>query len=263
MDEKMMKNEDIEVDLGRIFRAVIKRGWVVLLISVLCAALAFCTTFLFITPKYTSSAMFYVNNNSFSLADASVSISSGDLVTSRNLVDSYIVILNTRETLVDVIDYAGVSRTFQEVKGMISSEAVNETEIFEVRVTGANYKHVAQIANAIADVLPEKITAVVEGSSVRVVDRAVENPNPVGPNYRSYMMLGAAAGFGLCLVALLVLELLDTTIYSEEYLSQTYEKYPLLTVIPGAEANTKYAYKGYYEMPHNRRTFPKTGGSQK
>jgi capsular polysaccharide biosynthesis protein len=133
MNEKeFQKNEEIEIDLGRVLQAVMSKAWLVTVVSVLCAVLTFAGTFLFITPKYESAAMFYVNNNSFSLGDASLSISSGDLTTSRNLVDSYLVILNTRETLNDVIDYAGAGRSYSELKKMITSQSVNETEIFDL-----------------------------------------------------------------------------------------------------------------------------------
>ena len=133
MNEKEIRqNEEIELDLSRLFRAVMNRIWLITVVSVLCAVLAFVGTFFLITPQYQSSAMFYVNNNSFSVGDTSLSISSGDLVTSRNLVDSYIVILKTRETINDVIDYSGINRTYSQVKNMISAAAVNETEIFEV-----------------------------------------------------------------------------------------------------------------------------------
>ena len=96
-DKEFQKREEIEIDLGRVFRAVMNRAWIVAVVAILCAVVTFAGTFLFITPEYESSAMFYVNNSNLSLGDASVSISSGDLTTSRNLVDSYIVILNTRE----------------------------------------------------------------------------------------------------------------------------------------------------------------------
>jgi len=130
MNEKeMQKNEELEIDLGRLLHAVVDKAWLVMTVATVSAVLAFLGTFFFITPQYKASAMFYVNNSSFSVGDASLSISSGDLSTSRNLVDSYIVILNTRATLTDVLDYAGSSRTYKEIKEMISAQAVNETEI--------------------------------------------------------------------------------------------------------------------------------------
>ena len=103
------KRDEVEINLSRLLRALVRRAWMVAIVSVLCAVLTVVGTLLFITPKYDSAAMFYVNNNNVSIGDSSVSLDSGYLSTSRKLVDSYIVILNTRETLNDVIDYAGVS----------------------------------------------------------------------------------------------------------------------------------------------------------
>ena len=253
------ENREIEIDLKRLMYVLWRRLWLLLLVAAVGAGIAFSYAKFFVAPSYSASVTLYVNNNYVD----SPGFTSSQLTAAQDLAKTYMVIMESRNVLQTVAEQTKLGYSPNQLKSMVSASAVNETEIFEVRVTGANYKHVAQIANAIADVLPEKITAVVEGSSVRVVDRAVENPNPVGPNYRSYMMLGAAAGFGLCLVVLLIVELMDTTIYSEEYLSQTYEKYPLLTVIPGAEANPKGYYKGYYERPHSRRTFPQVGGTKK
>ena len=46
MNEKeMLKNDEIEIDLGRLFRAVMDRAWIVAVIAVLCAVLTFAGTF--------------------------------------------------------------------------------------------------------------------------------------------------------------------------------------------------------------------------
>ena len=116
MDNKMLeKNEEIEIDLKRVFSALVKKIWLITAVSVISAVVLFVGTFLFITPKYKAAAKFYVHNSAYSAGNASVSISNGDLVTSRGLVDSYIVILNTRETLLDVINYAGVNRSPSQI----------------------------------------------------------------------------------------------------------------------------------------------------
>ena len=46
-------------------------------------------------------------------------------------------------------------------------------------------------------------------------------------------------------MVLVIAELMDTTINSDEYLTVVYKNYPLLAVIPGAE-NPKSSYRGYY-----------------
>ena len=114
------RNEEIEIDFRRVIDAVLKKIWTVIIVTVFSGVLAFVCTKQFVTPLYKSKAMFYVNNKNISLGDTALSMSSGDLSVSRNLVNTYIVVLNARSTLMDVIDYAGVDYTYAQMKGMIS-----------------------------------------------------------------------------------------------------------------------------------------------
>ena len=246
MNEKNMKCiDEQEVNLTRIFRAVLDRAWMVAIISVLCAVLAFGCTFFFITPQYQSTAMFYVNNSNLSIGDASLSISNGDLVTSRNLVDSYIVILNTRETLLDVIDYAGVSRSYGEVKGMLSAASVNETEIFRVTVTNPDPLEAERIANAIAYILPKRIGTIIDGTSAKVVDAAIVPAGPSSPSYTVNTLIGFLLGFVVSVGFIVLREIFDTTIRAEEDIAQCC-KHPIMASVPDMTAPGKGgSYYGY------------------
>lgn len=235
--------DEIEIDLGRIFRAVMGKAWLVCVIAVLCAAITCVGTFFFITPQYESAAMFYVNNSNLSLGDTSLSISSGDLTTSRNLVDSYIVILKTRETLVDVIDYAGASRTYKELRTMITANAVNETEIFQVTVTSPDPQEAERLANAIAYILPKRIGTIIDGTSARVADAAVVPTRPSSPSYTQNTLLGFLLGFLLSVGVIVLREIYDTTIRSEEDITQN-SRHPILAAVPDMTAPSKGSY--YY-----------------
>ena len=246
MNEKeFQKNEEIEIDLGRLFRAVMDRAWIVAVVAVICAVLTFVGTFFLITPKYESTAMFYVNNSNFSLGGASVSISSGDLTTSRNLVDSYIVILTTRETLVDVIDYAGASLTYKQLREMITSAAVNETEIFKVTVTSEDPQEAERLANAIAYILPKRIGTIIDGTSAKIVDSAIVPSSPSSPSYTKNTLIGFLLGFMLSVGVIVLSELFDITIRSEEDVTQIC-KHPILAAVPDMTAASKGgSYYGY------------------
>ena len=87
MEEKNInQNEEFEIDLRRLFGALVNKAWFIGIVAVLCAALSFAYTFFFVTPLYQSSAMFYVNNSSINLGEASLSISSADI--SGNLAEN-------------------------------------------------------------------------------------------------------------------------------------------------------------------------------
>lgn len=236
------EKEGVEIDLKRLFLAVLYRWWIILLATIVCGTAAFCYAWFGMAPVYASNVQLFVNNNYVD----SPGYSSAQLTAAKDLAATYMVILESRNVLEEVAERTGNKYTYGQLKSMVSASAINETEVFKVQVAGGNYKDVAVIANCIADVLPAKITAIVEGSSVRVIDYAEENPNPVGPSYEKYLLLGAAIGMVLSVALVIIVDLTDTSIKSEEYLIQVYGKFPLLAVIPDSESTGSGYKKGYY-----------------
>lgn len=248
MNENRIEKKEFEIDMRRVIGAILQKSWLIIVVSILCAVLVFLTTFYFVTPLYQSSAMFYVNNSSVSIGDASLSISTGDISAAKSLVDSYIVILTTRESLNDVIDYAGVDRTYEELKEMISASSVNSTEIFEVVVTSPDPNEAEEIASAIAYVLPKRISSIIEGTSAQIVDSAVVASEPSSPHYMQNTMIGFVLGFVLSITVVVLREVFDITIRTEEDITQSCGL-PILSSVPDMTAPTK---GGYYYGPSGK-----------
>lgn len=257
----MKGNQEIaEIDIKRIALSLLPRAWAIILVGVLCAALLFGYAYCFVTPQYTASIKIYVNNT---YGMNSPGFSSSQLSAAQSLAKTYMVIMESRTVMNEVAEITGLPYTYKQLVGMTESSTIDETEVFETTVTCANYKHAAQIANAIAQVLPEEIAAVVDGSSVRVVDYAVENSAVVSPNYRNYAVLGMAVGVLLSSAVAILIDLWDNSIRSEEYLEEAYQDMPLLAVIPDAEnARASGYYKGYYVAGEKRQLPKKTGGEK-
>ena len=243
-DRKVEKSEELEIDLQQVAGALMGKAWLIAIVSVVCAVVVLLGTIFFVTPTYKSAAMFYVNNNSMSLGDVASSLTSSDLSASRGLVKSYIVILNTRETLNDVIDYAEADLTYKELKRMITAEAVDSTEIFQVEVTSPDAKEAEAIANAIAYILPKRITSIIDGTSAKVVESAVEAASPSGPSYAKNTMIGLILGMALSMGGVVLWVTMDTTIRKEEDITQNC-KYPLLASVPDMEMLSKSSYSNY------------------
>ena len=242
MNEKeLQQNEEFEINLGRLVDAITKKIWHTLTAAVLCAVITFVGTFFLITPQYESSAMFYVNNNSLSVGDASFSLSTGDISAAKSLVDSYIVILQTRTTLNDVIDYAGVDRTYSDLKDMITAHSVNDTEIFKVTVTSPDPYEAEQIANSIAYILPKRISGIIEGTSAQIVDTAVVAVRPSSPSYTVNTLVGFLLGFALSVAVIVLRELFDVSVRDEEDISQVC-KHPVLAAVPDMAVQSKGGY---------------------
>lgn len=250
MDKKIDKKQGRvapaarEIDLIRLWNAIWKKIWVVAVCAVLCAVIAFLVTALIIPPKYNASAKFYVNNSAVSIGEAALNITSGDLSASQTLVDTYIVILNSRTCLNDVIDYAELDYNHEELRGMLSSSAVGDTAVFEVVVTGTDPEETEVIANAIAHILPKKISNIVEGTSAKVVDYAITPTAPAFPNKTISTMVGFIVGMVLSVGVIVLIEIFDNTIRSEEDVIENCE-HPILAAVPDM-SNTQKSKGGYY-----------------
>lgn len=245
----MTSNEEVEIDLLQMAQALWRRAWAIVLASVVCAGCALGFTAIFKTPLYEAEALMYVNSNDISVGSTKLSISAAELSAAQSLVETYIVILNTRTTLNDVVEQTGVSYTYEQLRKMISAESVNGTEIFSITVTSPDPKEAELLANTIAQVLPEKIASIVEGSSARIVDYAVEPVKKASPSLTKSTLIGFMLGFVVSCGLVVVLELMDDLIHDSDYLIQTYE-IPVLAVIPDLLSN--HSSNEYYRSAEQR-----------
>ena len=240
------ENDYIEIDLVRLLSALWRHFWIILLSMVIFGAAGFGYANYLITPLYQSDVQMYVNNADISVGSTSIKFSQGDLLAAQGLVDTYIVILNSRPMLDDVIDELELPYSYEQLKGMIDAEAVNGTEVFQITVTDANRKEAKEIANKIAELLPEHISAVVDGSSVRVVQYAVLAGGPCSPNVVKYLCLGIALGFLLSAGIIVLRVLLDKRVHDPEDLAKRYD-IPVIAVIPDLEKKGSSKYGQYYK----------------
>ncbi len=248
MSSKQVQNDEMEIDLGKLLKALLHRAWLVILATILGGVVALSYTFFFVTPLYQSGVKMYVNNSSFSVGSASFSISNAELSAAQSLVDTYIVILKTRTVLNEVIEKAGLSYDFEELEKMITAMPINSTEVFEVTITGPDPYEAEKIANTIAAVLPERLSEIVDGSSMRIVDHAVVPAKKFSPSYSQNTLIGALVGLVLCIGVISIRTIMDTVIRSEDYLTTNYPNVPLLAVIPDMDSQSyqKSAYKSGY-----------------
>ena len=234
------------IDLLELLSVYTRRLWIIILSAIVGGAAVFAYTYFFITPLYKAYSLFYVNNSNVSIGSTNVTFSAGELSAAKTLVDTYLVVLTSIPTVDEVIEESGVDYSYEQVVSMISASAVNDTEIFRVIVTSPDPAEAQLLANTIADVLPGAISDVVNGSDVRVVQRARFPMRRSSPSFSSNTTKGALAGAAIAILILTLGYYLDETIRSEEYLTSCYPKLPLLGVIPDVNDAAKGGYGRYY-----------------
>ncbi len=224
----------MEISLVDIFNILLKKIWILLVVTVLGLAIAFLVSNFLITPKWTSTATLYAEPNFASYEGES---SYNELQYAQKLVNSIIVILKSDDLMMDVSrDFEGKYSAGQ-IKKMIGIEQVNNTEIFNVSVTAPDNADAFRILDSLVRKGREKVAEVRKFDTIYVLSNAkVPNVNsPSHPNIITNTLLGAFLGLFLAAAGVILLSLLDTRIKSEEDLQASYD-IPVLGSIPRFES---------------------------
>ena len=248
--EEKSTAEYYTIDIVHILRSLWRNVWLIALAGLVAAVAAFSFAAFAIAPSYSSFVKLYVNNTSFSVGTKSFSITSSELNAAQSLVRTYGDILKSRSTLERIIEKAEVDYTWKQLEGMIACAPSNNTEIMKVTVTCGDPYEASRIANTIAEVLPVRISEIIDGASMEVVDSAVPDLQKVAPSITKYTAVGLLVGLLGAVLVLTVLAVIDDTIYDEEYVLRTYD-YPILGKVPDL-VNTGgrsygYRYQKYYK----------------
>lgn len=227
----MNEQREIEIDLRKVFSMLKKRIIYIILGTLITAVLAGCITEFFITPTYTASCTLYVYSNTDRVSTDS-SIGQGELTASQQLVNTYIVVLESDFVLDEVAQNLELNMSASQLRSMVSCAQINETEIFSVTVTSTSPALAADIANAIADVAPDAIVETIKAGGVSVIDYAKVPSAPSSPNFRTNIVIGALVGFVVTFLVFFIRELFDTTVTEEADLKREFEDIPVIGTIP-------------------------------
>ncbi len=244
-NQERNNREYVTIDVVHILLLLLKRLWLIVFCGVLAAAAGFSIANFAIAPTYSSNIKLYVNNSSISLGNTTFSISSSELTAAQSLVKTYGEILKSRSTLERVIRKTDSNYTWRDLSEMIEYGSSNETEIMRVTVTCEDPYEASRIANTIAEVLPVRISEIIDGASMEVVDSAIPELTKVAPSITRYTAMGFVLGVFLCVAILVILALMDDTIHDEEYVLNTYN-YPILGKVPDLMDTGSKSYRSYY-----------------
>lgn len=223
--------ENNEVSIGQLFNSLRRHLILILAITVLFGAASFLFTRFMITPKYTSTAKMIAISNQARTNDI---YTSAEHTAAVALVNTTAEIIKTESILNEAserLSKQGLNYSVESLKKMISISAENETEVFRLIVSGTRKNDVAMIANTIADVANERVSEITGAGGTKLLESAVTPTSQSSPNVMRNTVLGALVGFVLIALFVILRDLYDTTIWTEDDLTNHY-KYPVLGLIP-------------------------------
>lgn len=227
--------EEKEIDIASVFRVILSKWYWILSCALVLAVALYCVANFGIAPKYQSDVSLYVvntNNNQ----QPSQSINTGDLQASKSLAQTYTVILKSNTVLDAVVNDINATANSQkltrdELRGMISVEAVNETQLVKVTVTSTNADYACLIATAFGNAAPQEIIRITKAGSVELVDHAEVAKTPSSPRKSMFALVGAVVGAAGAILFFVIKMLTDTTIYLGEDIEKI-SSAPVLGLIP-------------------------------
>lgn len=229
------RKDEIEIDLKGLFYALLGKLPIIILIGIVMAAVVFGASKCLITPKYQAKTNVYI----LSKTTDNDRLSASDMVLATYLVQDYQVLLTSEPVLSEVIDSLGISRTTNELAGMISVEMVEESHVMQITVTSDDAKEAKKIADKVRDVANEKTKDVMEGiQAVNAIDEAKLPLKPSSPNIKKNTMLGFLAGVGIAIAVIAILFILDDTIKTTEDV-ENYLGISVLSSIPLKDEQAK------------------------
>ncbi len=242
-----MDDRVYELSIGQMFNTVLKNWWIVLLATILGAALAFGYTAAFVTPMYVSSATLSVSGNVTSYQEAIL----GETFAKdgEEIITSSLVLQKAADRLNDPDDecYTPEVETAKSIRLMIKTEVTEGTRFFDVSVECDDPIRAEKIATAVVESFCEALAQgnIIENGRGVVIGHPTVPEAPSSPNKTSSILIGAFIGIVLSVGVMLIIKLSRDEIDSEDWLVRTYgEKIPLLSVIPDV-TNSGYGYKKY------------------
>lgn len=225
--------QEIELSLSDMIAILLKRFWIIVLCVVIGTVASFGISAFVLQKQYTASVQMYVSPNK---DDTNPMASMTELTYAQAVVNTYIEILKTTSFLESVAKHTKLDLTAEDLKTMIEINAVNDTEIFEVKVEYPDPKGALLIANTVAKLAPQKIIDIKNADAVRVVDPARLPEHPSSPSVLKNTAIGAFLSMTLSVLIIFLLEMLDRRIKDEDDIVREFQL-PILGTIPKFEGD--------------------------
>ncbi|HBL85371.1 MAG: hypothetical protein A2Y17_11725 [Clostridiales bacterium GWF2_38_85] len=218
----------MEITVEKLYEILKKNIIFILIVAVLFSALAFIITNFFITPTYQAQVILYVDT------PVNTTVTIDQL---RKVTQTYIYFLDTQafcEQVLNNVD-ASISDKYKpsQLKSMISYLIINNTEVFEITITGKEPSDLYILANAITTNAPQRISEFDKESNVGIVETAIQERvnRPISPNVRNNTIIGALLGIIFSFGLVFLKEIFDVRIKGADDITAKYHL-PVLGGVP-------------------------------
>ena len=220
------KNEDVEIDLVEIWQVIKKQFGLLVVIVILCAILAGVRSKFFIAPKYTSSSTIFLTP---SISETGV-VDYTSQNSNEKLVNNVMALLVQDNILSEVAKQTGME-SVEDLRNQIKVSNDTNTTLVKVEATTLDPKLSKNIVNSTVNVFIDTMQENLNLKNIEIVDKAKLSYEPSGPNVKKNILMGAAAGFVIDALIVVLKVLTNTKLKSKEE-AEKYLKLPVFCELP-------------------------------
>ena len=220
------KNEDVEIDLVEIWQVIKKQFGLLVVIVILCAILAGVISKFFIAPKYTSSSTIFLTP---SISETGV-VDYTSQNSNEKLVNNVMAFLVQDNLLSEVSKQTGME-SVEDLRNQIKVSNDTNTTLVKVEATTLDPKLSKNIVNSTVNVFIDTMQENLNLKNIEIVDKAKLSYEPSGPNVKKNILMGAAAGFVMDALIVVLKVLTNTKLKSKEE-AEKYLKLPVFCELP-------------------------------
>lgn len=209
-------------DWNKYFRMIVKKSWLIILITVVFVLIASYVSFFMIKPRYEASTRLIVLINSKDYNGVTYE----DLLAGQLLVKNYKELIKSRAVTSEVIRKVQLTdMTDDDLAKSINVELEPDSSMIRILVQHENPAVVANIVNEVSTVFIQKASELLKINNIILVDKAIIPEKPVYS--RAILIIGFSflAGIFLSLGLVLTIAFFDDTLGN-------YEEVELKTGLP-------------------------------
>ena len=219
-----------ELDLKELLQIFWEKKLQIILIIAIFAVVGIIYTLTFVTPKYAAKTSLLLATNSSSVNTGSSSITTTDITLNSKLVSTYSKLVKSDKVIRNVISNLSLNMDENDLKNSVSVTATEDTEFIEISVKNEDPVLATKIANEMSKVFIENVKEFYKVENVHVVDAAEVPQSPYNVKHIKDVIIFAFVGAVIAVSYVLVSNMLDTTIKSEDDIEKIFKQTVLATM---------------------------------
>lgn len=201
--------DEMEIDLLEIFGVLMSRIWLILLVGVLFAAGTGVFCKFFVTPLYTSTTQLCILSNT-------TIASLQDLAIGTQLTQDYIVVVQSRPVVEQVIENLELDMTYEELLAVTTVKNPEDTRILSISVTNPDPTLAKQIVDQYAQVSRKRIAKLMDINEPGIVEEGHVAEGKTSPTTTKNVMIAGVLGILFAAAIVIIRYMMDDTIKSSE-----------------------------------------------